>query len=322
MNKLILSIAVLAALSACSKDEAKTKTNNEVIKETIASDDFKNLDKDAQAIVLRALSDKEGTGSTEVANNDTSGNVDDTELTPEEQAMDDGSGLTAEDNGQTIHFGNGWTLFKEGTTNFDIRKVVEAAGGPVYRYEGDIDGNHVTMGFTCSRPNATSVVFITMANGGEFSGNGYEVFPGPNGRRRYLSIGPNGGINKSADKPNGSLDIAATADLEKNTIGIKFRDGIDSSSSPSILRNPRRFAHSTDMSNSNFISAWYNGLYDNMYLGRIGEAEIMAEYTVPTPEVPEINGKVNQTKPILISSIPKLTPGEGKIFNKHPCNFF
>lgn len=322
MNKLILSIAVLAALAACSKEEAK-KSNDEVIKETISSDDFKNLDKDAQAIVLRALSDKEGTGSgsTEVANNDTSGNVDDNELTPEEQAMDDGSGLTTEDNGATIHFGNGWTLFKDGTTNFEIRKVVEAAG-PVYRYEGDIDGNHVTMAFTCSRPDATSVVFITMANGGEFSGNGYEIFPGPNGRRRYLTIGPNGGINKDKDKPNGALDIAATADLEKNTIGIKFRDGFDSSSSPSILRNPRRFAHSTDMSNSNFISAWYNGQYDNMYLGRIGEAEIMAEYTVPTPEVPEINGKVNQTKPILVSSIPKLTVGDGKIFNKHPCNFF
>ena len=101
MNKLILSIAVLAALTACSKEGAK-KSNDEVIKETISSDDFKNLDKDAQAIVLRALSDKEGTGSTEVANNDTSGNVDDTEFTPEEQAMDDGSGLTAEDNGQTI----------------------------------------------------------------------------------------------------------------------------------------------------------------------------------------------------------------------------
>ena len=65
MKKLILSIAVLAALSACSKDEAKTKTNNEVIKETIASDDFKNLDKDAQAIVLRALSDKEGTSQSQ-----------------------------------------------------------------------------------------------------------------------------------------------------------------------------------------------------------------------------------------------------------------
>lgn len=320
MNKLILSIAVLAALTACSKDAKEAKSNNEVIKETIASDDFKNLDKDAQAIVLRALSDKEGNDATQVAN-DPSGNVDDTELTPEEQAMDDGSGLTAEDNGQTIHFGNGWTLFKEGTTNFDIRKVVEAAG-PVYRYEGDIDGNHITMAFTCSRPNATSLVLITMANGGEFSGGGFETFPGPNGRRRYLSVGPNGGINKSSDKPNGTLDIAATADLEKNTIGVKFRDGTNSPSSPSILRSPRMFAHSTDMSNSNFVSAWYNGLYDNMYLGRIGEAEIVAEYTIPTPEVPEINGKVNQTKPILVSSIPKLTPGEGKIFNKHPCNFF
>lgn len=321
MNKLILSIAVLAALTACSKEEAK-KSNDEVIKETISSDDFKNLDKDAQAIVLRALSDKEGTGSTpEVANNDTSGNVDDTELTPEEQAMDDGSGLATEDNGATIHFGNGWTLFKEGTTNFDIRKVVEAAG-PVYRYQGDIDGNHVTMAFTCSRPDVSSVVFITMANGGEFSGNGYEIFPGPNGRRRYLTIGPNGGINKSADKPNGALDIAATADLEKNTIGVKFRDGYDSSSSPSVLRNPRMFAHSTDMSNKNFISGWYNGLYDNMYLGRISDVEIRAEYTVPTPEVPEVNGKVNTTKPILVSSIPKLTVGDGKIFNKHPCNFF
>lgn len=218
MNKLILSIAVLAALTACSKEEAK-KSNDEVIKETISSDDFKNLDKDAQAIVLRALSDKEGTGSTpEVANNDTSGNVDDTELTPEEQAMDDGSGLTTED--------------------------------------------------------------------------------------------------------NGALDIAATADLEKNTIGVKFRDGYDSSSSPSVLRNPRMFAHSTDMSNKNFISGWYNGLYDNMYLGRISDVEIRAEYTVPTPEVPEVNGKVNTTKPILVSSIPKLTVGDGKIFNKHPCNFF
>ena len=257
MNKLILSIAVLAALTACSKEEAK-KSNDEVIKETISSDDFKNLDKDAQAIVLRALSDKEGTGSTEVANNDTSGNVDDTELTPEEQAMDDGSGLTAEDNGATIHFGNGWTLFKDGTTNFDIRKVVEA-GGPVYRYEGDIDGNHVTMAFTCSRPDATSLVLITMANGGEFSGNGFEIFPGPNGRRRFLSIGPNGGINRSNDKPNGYLDITATADLEKNTIGVDYRD-----TNNWVFRNPRMFAHSTDMSNSNFISGWYNGQYDNM----------------------------------------------------------
>lgn len=311
MNKLILSIAVLAALTACSKEEAK-KSNDEVIKETISSDDFKNLDKDAQAIVLRALSDKEGTPG-EVAN-DPSGNVDDTELTAEEQAMDDGSGLTAEDNGQTIHFGNGWTLYKEGTTNFDIRKVVEAAG-PAYRYEGDIDGNHVTMGFTCSRPNATSVVFITMANGGEFSGNGFEVFPGPNGRRRYLSVGPNGGINKSSDKPNGYLDITATADLEKNTIGVDYRD-----TNNWVLRNPRMFAHSTDMSNSNFISAWYNGQYDNMYLGRTTEAEILA--FANGTQAPEINGKVNQTKPILISSIPKLTAGEGKIFNKHPCNFF
>lgn len=313
MNKLILSIAVLAALTACSKEEAK-KSNDEVIKETISSDDFKNLDKDAQAIVLRALSDKEGTGSTEVANNDTSGNVDDTELTPEEQAMDDGSGLTTEDNGSTVHFGNGWTLFKEGTTNFDIRKVVEAAG-PVYRYQGDIDGNHVTMAFTCSRPDATSVVFITMANGGEFSGNGYEIFPGPNGRRRFLSIGPNGGINRSNDKPNGYLDITATADLEKNTIGVDYRD-----TNNWVFRNPRMFAHSTDMSNSNFISGWYNGQYDNMYLGRTTEAEILA--FANGTELPEINGKVNQTKPILISSIPKLTAGEGKIFNKHPCNFF
>ena len=39
MKKLILSIAVIAALSACSKDEAK-KSNDEVIKETISSDDF------------------------------------------------------------------------------------------------------------------------------------------------------------------------------------------------------------------------------------------------------------------------------------------
>lgn len=313
MNKLILSIAVLAALAACSKEEAK-KSNDEVIKETISSDDFKNLDKDAQAIVLRALSDKEGIGSTEVANNDTSGNVDDTELTPEEQAMDDGSGLTAEDNGATIHFGNGWTLFKDGTTNFDIRKVVEA-GGPVYRYEGDIDGNHVTMAFTCSRPDATSLVLITMANGGEFSGNGYEIFPGPNGRRRFLSIGPNGGINSSNDKPNGYLDITATADLEKNTIGVDYRD-----TNNWVFRNPRMFAHSTDMSNSNFISGWYNGQYDNMYLGRTTEAEILA--FANGTELPEINGKVNQTKPILISSIPKLTVGDGKIFNKHPCNFF
>lgn len=313
MNKLILSIAVLAALTACSKEEAK-KSNDEVIKETISSDDFKNLDKDAQAIVLRALSDKEGTGSTEVANNDTSGNVDDTELTPEEQAMDDGSGLSAEDNGATIHFGNGWTLFKDGTTNFDIRKVVEA-GGPVYRYEGDIDGNHVTMAFTCSRPDATSLVLITMANGGEFSGNGFEIFPGPNGRRRFLSIGPNGGINRSNDKPNGYLDITATADLEKNTIGVDYRD-----TNNWVFRNPRMFAHSTDMSNSNFISGWYNGQYDNMYLGRTTEAEILA--FANGTELPEINGKVNQTKPILISSIPKLTVGDGKIFNKHPCNFF
>jgi len=313
MNKLILSIAVLAALTACSKEEAK-KSNDEVIKETISSDDFKNLDKDAQAIVLRALSDKEGTGSTEVANNDTSGNVDDTELTPEEQAMDDGSGLTAEDNGATIHFGNGWTLFKDGTTNFDIRKVVEA-GGPVYRYEGDIDGNHVTMAFTCSRPDATSLVLITMANGGEFSGNGFEIFPGPNGRRRFLSIGPNGGINRSNDKPNGYLDITATADLEKNTIGVDYRD-----TNNWVFRNPRMFAHSTDMSSKNFISGWYNGQYDNMYLGRTTEAEILA--FANGTELPEINGKVNQTKPILISSIPKLTVGDGKIFNKHPCNFF
>lgn len=313
MNKLILSIAVLAALTACSKDAKEAKSNDEVIKETISSDDFKNLDKDAQAIVLRALSDKEGTGTAEVSN-DPSGNVDDTELTPEEQAMDDGSGLTTEDNGQTIHFGNGWTLFKEGTTNFDIRKVVEAAG-PVYRYQGDIDGNHVTMAFTCSRPNTTSIVFITMANGGEFSGNGYEIFPGPNGRRRFLSIGPNGGINRSNDKPNGYLDITATADLEKNTIGVDYRD-----TNNWVFRNPRMFAHSTDMSNKNFISGWYNGLYDNMYLGRTTEAEILA--FANGTELPEINGKVNQTKPILISSIPKLTAGEGKIFNKHPCNFF
>lgn len=313
MNKLILSIAVLAALTACSKEEAKPKTNDEVIKETISSDDFKNLDKDAQAIVLRALSDdKEGTPGEVV--NDPSGNVDDTELTPEEQAMDDGSGLTTEDNGATIHFGNGWTLFKEGTTNFDIRKVVEAAG-PVYRYQGDIDGNHVTMAFTCSRPDATSVVFITMANGGEFSGNGYEIFPGPNGRRRFLSIGPNGGINRSNDKPNGYLDITATADLEKNTIDVDYRD-----TNNWVFRNPRMFAHSTDMSNKNFISGWYNGQYDNMYLGRTTEAEILA--FANGTELPEINGKVNQTKPILISSIPKLTVGDGKIFNKHPCNFF
>lgn len=312
MNKLILSIAVLAALTACSKDAKEAKSNNEVIKETISSDDFKNLDKDAQAIVLRALSDKEGS-STEVSN-DPSGNVDDTELTPEEQAMDDGSGLTTEDNGSTVHFGNGWTLFKEGTTNFDIRKVVEAAG-PVYRYQGDIDGNHVTMAFTCSRPDATSVVFITMANGGEFSGNGFEIFPGPNGRRRFLSIGPNGGINRSNDKPNGYLDITATANLEKNTIDVDYRD-----TNNWVFRNPRMFAHSTDMSNSNFISRWYNGQYDNMYLGRTTEAEILA--FANGTELPEINGKVNQTKPILISSIPKLTVGDGKIFNKHPCNFF
>ena len=41
MNKLILSIAVLAALTACSKDAKEARSNNEVIKETIASDDFK-----------------------------------------------------------------------------------------------------------------------------------------------------------------------------------------------------------------------------------------------------------------------------------------
>lgn len=316
MNKLILSIAVLAALTACSKEEAK-KSNDEVIKETISSDDFKNLDKDAQAIVLRALSDKEGTGSTEVANNDTSGNVDDTELTPEEQAMDDGSGLTAEDNGQTIHFGNGWTLFKEGTTNFEIRKIVEEAG-PVYRYMGDIDGNRVTMVFTCARPTkpATSVVLFAMANGDEFSSAGVESFPYPEGKYRYIAMGPNGGPARSGNMPNGRLEIASSVNLDKNTIDVNLGDFNNL-----ILNNKNKFTHSSDMSNKNFISRWYNGQYDNMYLGRISSAEINA-YSNPNTEVPEINGKVNQTKPILVSSIPKLTVGDGKIFNKHPCNFF
>lgn len=316
MNKLILSIAVLAALTACSKEEAK-KSNDEVIKETISSDDFKNLDKDAQAIVLRALSDKEGTGSTEVANNDTSGNVDDTELTPEEQAMDDGSGLTAEDNGQTIHFGNGWTLFKEGTTNFEIRKIVEEAG-PVYRYMGDIDGNRVTMVFTCARPTkpATSVVLFAMANGDEFSSAGVESFPYPEGKYRYIAMGPNGGPARSGNMPNGRLEIASSVNLDKNTIDVNLGDFNNL-----ILNNKNKFTHSSDMSNKNFISRWYNGQYDNMYLGRISSAEINA-YSNPNTEVPEINGKVNTTKPILVSSIPKLTVGDGKIFNKHPCNFF
>nr|DAV75971.1 MAG TPA: Protein involved in gliding motility 9 Secretion System Type.5A [Caudoviricetes sp.] len=313
MNKLILSIAVLAALTACSKEEAKTKSNDEVIKETISSDDFKNLDKDAQAIVLRALSDKEGTPG-EVAN-DPSGNVDDTELTPEEQAMDDGSGLTTEDNGATIHFGNGWTLFKEGTTNFEIRKVVEA-GGPVYRYMGDIDGNHVTMVFTCAKPNTNSFVLFAMANGGEFSSAGVESFQHPVGRYRYISMGPDGSPARSGNMPNGTLEIVSSADLNKNTIDVNYRD-FDSL----VLRNKNKFTHSSDMSNSNFISRWYNGQYDNMYLGRFSEAE-NAVLTGQATEVPEINGKVNTTKPILISSIPKLTAGEGKIFNKHPCNFF
>lgn len=316
MNKLILSIAVLAALTACSKDAKEAKSNNEVIKETIASDDFKNLDKDAQAIVLRALSDKEGNDATQVAN-DPSGNVDDTELTPEEQAMDDGSGLTTEDNGQTIHFGNGWTLFKEGTTNFEIRKIVESAG-PVYRYMGDIDGNRVTMVFTCARPNspAASIVLFAMANGNEFSSAGVESFPYPEGKYRYISMGPNGGPARSGNMPNGTLEIVANADLNKNTIDVNYRD-FDSL----VLRNKNKFTHSSDMSNSNFISRWYNGQYDNMYLGRFSEAE-NAVLTGQATEVPEINGKVNTTKPILISSIPKLTVGEGKIFNKHPCNFF
>lgn len=316
MNKLILSIAVLAALTACSKEEAK-KSNDEVIKETISSDDFKNLDKDAQAIVLRALSDKEGTGSNEVANNDTSGNVDDTELTPEEQAMDDGSGLAAEDNGQTIHFGNGWTLFKEGTTNFEIRKIVEEAG-PVYRYMGDIDGNRVTMVFTCARPTkpATSVVLFAMANGDEFSSAGVESFPYPEGKYRYIAMGPNGGPARSGNMPNGRLEIASSVNLDKNTIDVNLGDFNNL-----ILNNKNKFTHSSDMSNKNFISRWYNGQYDNMYLGRISSAEINA-YSNPNTEVPEINGKVNTTKPILISSIPKLTVGDGKIFNKHPCNFF
>ena len=312
MNKLILSIAVLAALTACSKDAKEAKSNNEVIKETIASDDFKNLDKDAQAIVLRALSDKEATSTAEVAN-DPSGNVDDNELTAEEQAMDDGSGLTTEDNGATIHFGNGWTLFKEGTTNFEIRKVVEA-GGPVYRYMGDIDGNHVTMVFTCARPNANSFVLFAMANGGEFSSAGVESFQHPVGRYRYISMGPDGSPARSGNMPNGTLEIVANADLNKNTIDVNYRD-FDSL----VLRNKNKFTHSSDMSNSNFISRWYNGQYDNMYLGRFSEAE-NAVLTGQATEVPEINGKVNTTKPILISSIPKLTPGEGKIFNKHPCN--
>ena len=319
MNKLILSIAVLAALTACSKDAKEAKSNNEVIKETIASDDFKNLDKDAQAIVLRALSDKEGNsvaGATEVAN-DPSGNVDDTELTPEEQAMDDGSGLTAEDNGQTIHFGNGWTLFKEGTTNFEIRKIVEEAG-PVYRYMGDIDGNRVTMVFTCARPNspAASIVLFAMANGGEFSSAGVESYPRPSQRYRLIAMGPNGGPARSGNLPNGTLEIANSANFDKNTIDVNYRN-FDSL----VLGNKNKFTHSSDMSNSNFISRWYNGQYDNMYLGRTGEAELMVLNGRAT-EIPEINGKVNQTKPILISSIPKLTAGEGKIFNKHPCNFF
>lgn len=316
MNKLILSIAVLAALTACSKEEAK-KSNDEVIKETISSDDFKNLDKDAQAIVLRALSDKEGTGSTEVANNDTSGNVDDTELTPEEQAMDDGSGLTTEDNGATVHFGNGWTLFKEGTTNFEIRKIVEEAG-PVYRYMGDIDGNRVTMVFTCARPTkpATSVVLFAMANGDEFSSAGVESFPYPEGKYRYIAMGPNGGPARSGNMPNGRLEIASSVNLDKNTIDVNLGDFNNL-----ILNNKNKFTHSSDMSNKNFISRWYNGQYDNMYLGRISSAEINA-YSNPNTEVPEINGKVNTTKPILVSSIPKLTVGDGKIFNKHPCNFF
>lgn len=313
MNKLILSIAVLAALTACSKEEAK-KSNDEVIKETISSDDFKNLDKDAQAIVLRALSDKEGGNSGEVANNDTSGNVDDNELTPEEQAMDDGSGLTAEDNGATVHFGNGWTLFKEGTANFEVRNMVEAAG-PLYRYEGDIDGNHVTMGFTCSRPNATSYIVLTMANGGEFSSYGVKTFPDKTKYPLLFSVGPNGGINKSSDMPNGWLEIVSNADLEKNTIDVDYRN-----IGKGVLRNINVTVHSTDMSNKNFISRWYNGQYDNMYLGRYTDAEIQARAS--GTEVPEVNGKVNTTKPILISSIPKLTVGDGKIFNKHPCNFF
>ena len=313
MNKLILSIAIMAALTACSKEEAKPKTNDEVIKETISSDDFKNLDKDAQAIVLRALSDKESTPG-EVAN-DPSGNVDDNELTAEEQAMDDGSGLTTEDNGATIHFGNGWTLFKEGTTNFEIRKVVEA-GGPVYRYMGDIDGNHVTMVFTCARPNANSFVLFAMANGGEFSSAGVESFQHPVGRYRYISMGPDGSPARSGNVPNGTLEIVSSANLDKNTIDVNYRD-FDSL----VLRNKNKFTHSSDMSNSNFISRWYNGQYDNMYLGRFSEAE-NAVLTGQATEVPEINGKVNTTKPILISSIPKLTAGEGKIFNKHPCNFF
>ena len=312
MNKLILSIAVLAALTACSKEEAKSK--NEVIKETIASDDFKKLDKDAQAIVLRALSEKEGAGATEVKN-DSSGNVDNTELTPEEQVMGDTSGLTVEDSGATVHFNNGWTLFKEGTTNFEIRKVVEA-GGPVYRYIGDIDGNHVIMAFTCARPNANSFVLFAMANGGEFSSAGVESFPQPSQRYRYIAMGPNGSPASSGNMPNGTLEIVANADLNKNTIDVNYRD-FDSL----ILRNKNKFTHSSDMSNSNFISRWYNGQYDNMYLGRFSEAE-NAVLTGQATEVPEINGKVNQTKPILISSIPKLTVGDGKIFNKHPCNFF
>lgn len=311
MNKLILSIAVLAALTACSKEEAKSK--NEVIKETIASDDFKKLDKDAQAIVLRALSEKEGTGSTEVKN-DSSGNVDDTELTAEEQAMDDGSGLTAEDNGQTIHFGNGWTLYKEGTTDFVVRKLVEA-GGPVYRYIGDIDGNRVSMVFTCSRPNVPSVIMLTVANGSEFSSYGVESLPAPANRNRFFVLGPNGGINKSSDMPNGGLEISANANLDKNTVDMSYYDPNNR-----VLRNINVTAHSTDMSHKNFISRWYNGQYDNMYLGRTTDAEVQA--IANGTEAPEINGKVNQTKPILISSIPKLTVGDGKIFNKHPCNFF
>ena len=155
-----------------------------------------------------------------------------------------------------------------------------------------------------------------MANGNEFSSAGVESFPYPEGKYRYISMGPNGGPARSGNMPNGTLEIVANADLNKTTIDVNYHD-FDSL----ILRNKNKFTHSTDMSQKNFISRWYNGQYDNMYLGRFSEAE-NAVLTGQATEIPEINGKVNTTKPILISSIPKLTVGDGKIFNKHPCNFF